>query len=134
MRRLFNRVQGKRRGQRGFTLIELLVVVTILGVLAAVVVPTVARFAGQGATQAAATEKSDVQASIDAAMADNKLATVTDRTGAWVKDFSTANLIATGITLYPNYIRGSASTTQCYKWNTAGLITATEAIAAGVCP
>ena len=65
------------RGQPGFTLIEVLVVVAILGVLAAVVVPNVGRFFGEGETSAAQTELHDVQTGMIAMMAHNDLSAVT---------------------------------------------------------
>ncbi len=64
-------------GQKGFTLIELLVVVAILGVLAAVAIPNVARFIGSGQTQAAATELANVQTAVTAYMAENELGDLT---------------------------------------------------------
>ncbi|KKL66092.1 hypothetical protein LCGC14_2148440 [marine sediment metagenome] len=60
-----------KRGEKGFTLIELLIVVAILGILAAVVVPNIARFLGRGETEAAATEIRSIQTAVTTLMIDN---------------------------------------------------------------
>ncbi len=64
-------LRGFRFGEKGFTLIELLVVVAILGALAAVAVPNVGRFIGQGETQAQQTELHNVQTAVMAMLAES---------------------------------------------------------------
>jgi len=53
-----------RYGEKGFTLIELLVVVAILGVLAAVAVPNVGQFIGQGKTKSYEAELHNIQTAV----------------------------------------------------------------------
>ena len=65
-----------RYGEKGFTLIELLVVIAILGILAAVAVPNVSKFIGEGQDEALETEERNVQTAVIAGMADASVATV----------------------------------------------------------
>ncbi len=82
-----------KRGEKGFTLIELLIVVAILGVLAAVVIPNVGRFIGRGETEAAATEKTNIQTAVVAMMVDNQLSELP--TGTFILEAgATANMSA----------------------------------------
>ncbi len=116
------------RNQKGFTLIELLVVIGILASLAAVAIPTYARFFGQGEEEANQTELSNIQAAMDAMLAQNGLREVAVLGAPGTQDFSA---LPKGTTyqpefLYPTFLRfGNAENpTKClYTWNNIGKLT-----------
>ena len=106
-----------RSGEVGFTLVELLIVFTLLGVLAAIMIPNVAGLVGYGQTQGPAAELSIVQTAMDSLMAKENLSAVTVTA-------ATDNMAAfpTGNVLYPDYLR--FTTTQgTYSCDATGLVT-----------
>jgi prepilin-type N-terminal cleavage/methylation domain-containing protein len=103
MRSLFRKMH---KGQRGFTLVELLVVFTMLGVLAAIILPNISGLMGYGHTQAAATELSVVQTAMDSMMAVEDISSVT----AVVEGDATKAMGSFPDALhplYPDYLRDS---------------------------
>ena len=59
-----------RQGDRGFTLLEILVVVAILGILAAIVIPSIMHLRNAGREEAMQTEHYNVQIAVLAMMVD----------------------------------------------------------------
>ena len=116
------RLRSLRHGDSGFTLVELLVVVGIIVALAAVIIPNVASFANRGETGAQAAEFDNVQAAMDAMMADTSITAVTQNNLAG-GDNGNAVWTATPTegALNPTYLR-ETPTTYWYCWDTTGLI------------
>jgi prepilin-type N-terminal cleavage/methylation domain-containing protein len=119
-----------RKGQQGFTLIELLVVVTILGILAGIVTLSLVGLTTNANVQSCNTEYKTVQAAIDAAMANNNLASINpagptnDMKGTVISttangDVTLFNDAPDGV--HPNYTR-NGTTQFYYTWNSVGKI------------
>ena len=123
------------RVQRGLTLIELLVVVGIIVVLAAVVVPQVARFSDRGDQGASGAEWDAIQGAIETLMSDQELTTVAAGvTAAFITDSFDFDA-GSGVRNLANYVRDT-TTSYCYTWNATGQLL-TQVAAAGTpatCP
>ena len=123
MRNILKRTLGRGpEDQKGFTLIELLVVVGIIVALAAVIVPLVIQFAGEGEEGAWATELAVVQAAMDTMMTEETALTVTPRLILGVDVIAAVdNPVVGGTTDFGTYIREMPTTCE-YTWDATGQV------------
>jgi prepilin-type N-terminal cleavage/methylation domain-containing protein len=128
MKRLVTGFLGK---QAGFTLVEILLAVAVLGIVAAIAVPTVANIRSNSEAKANATEISTVQAAVDAMMSDQELEVVPTVTSASATNdmtsFPGASNALNGDATYGDYLR--QATTKCEYY-----VAANGAISQGDCP
>ena len=109
-------------GEQGFTLIELLIVIVILGILAAVAIPQVTKFVGEGKVSEANTELGIVKTAVGAGMADAQVISVTGATTSPTvalgptTDCEIAN-INTATYYVGQYLQGSTGNTQVVDGN-----------------
>ena len=57
-------IAGLSRGNRGFTIVELIVVIAILGILAAIIIPSIMSVADSGDDEAKAAERHNLQTAV----------------------------------------------------------------------
>lgn len=110
--------------ERGFTLVEILIAVAILGIVAAVAVPTVATIKSRSEAKANAGELMNVASALHSMMSDQELTTVT----TILQASATNSMAAFPDGTYPLYGGGTGdylrqSTTKCtYYVTSAGKV------------
>ncbi len=111
------------KDQQGFTLIEMLVVIGIIVALAAVIVPLVIQFSGEGAQASADAEWDTLQTTIDIMMADNELDALTGNSAPGAETtIADIDDLGSGFDL-SEYTR-DPETNYCYAWDTTGRLLA----------
>lgn len=102
---MFKKIKGKfRYGEKGFTMIELLVAIALLGVLAAVAIPNLGKFIGQGKTESYEAELHNIQTGAMALLADST-AGVLDQAYGLTADMTTIQA-DTGAVSLDSYLTG----------------------------
>ena len=72
------RLSLPRQGERGFTLLEIIIVVAILGILAAIVIPSIMHLRSEGLEEAQQTEYYNIRLAVLSMMVDAKVSELDD--------------------------------------------------------
>ena len=108
------------REQSGISPIEILMVLGVIVALAAAMVPLMVGMTSGGAVGTRNAERSAVQLSMDAMLADVRQGTV-DAQNSPTASFSSLPTGAAGIAPLSGYLP-SSTTTYCYTWDTTGRV------------
>ena len=108
------------KDQQGFTLIEMLVVIGIIVALAAVIVPLVIQFSGEGAQASADAEWDAVQTTIDTMMADLELTAIAPQAAAAIITDDATDFDPGLGTQYLGAYTRDPETNFCYTFDATG--------------
>ena len=104
------RLIGKE--EAGFSLMEIIVAIGIMAAIAAITVPLVTRFTSTGESGAKTSENESVNTALEGYMAESGLSAVSAQ----------ANTQSMSGTVLTGFLKTN-TTTYCYSWTTAGVIT-----------
>lgn len=131
-----------RNKKKGFTLVELIVVIAIIGVLAAIIVPTTLHFVNQGREEAANTELTEIKNAVNTGLTGGGACTpagikaildAASITGTGSENTVTITITSTQITFTSNYGandsgEGGLTTTPINLTGVSGITTGTVTV------
>lgn len=111
------------KNESGFTLVEVLIAVGILGLIAAIAIPTIGNVRSSSEVKAQSAETATVQAAVDAMMADQEVESLPSGVGSATQDmtvFPDATLALNGDS-FGDFLR-QTTTKYCYTATTDGYV------------